>query len=342
MAYYTGLDVSLKETAICVLDSAGTAIFEGKAETDPQAIAQALGQARVGIERVGLEAGPLSQWLHQALTAAGWPMICCETRQAKAFLKARRNKTDRNDARGLAQMMRTGLYQEVHVKSRHSQELRSLLTARKTLQAKAIDVENDIRGLLRNFGLKVGQVAKARFEARVRELIGEAPGLQAVIEPLLAARAELRQSFEALDRRVKAAARADATCQRFMTVPGIGPVTALDVKTAIDEPARFAKSARVGVHFGLTPQRYESGETAYDGRISRCGDGMTRANLYEAATVMLTRTASWSWLKAWAMAVARRRGMAKAKVALARRLAVILHRMWRDGTTFCWQRPGIA
>lgn len=338
MSHYIGLDVSLKHTALCIVDAEGKTVRERKVTSDPEAIAQALADESLTIERVGLEAGPLSQWLFDGLVAAGLPAICCETRQVKAFLKARRNKTDRNDARGIAQMMQAGLYQEVHVKTRASQELRALFGARKTLQNKALDIENDIRGLLRNFGLKVGQVSTGRFETRVRELIESEPALAGAIEPLLESRAKLRTEFNALDRKIRALARKDGVCQQFMTVPGVGPITALSFKAAVDVPQRFDKSRTVGVHFGLTPARYESGEIAYDGRISRCGDKQMRVLLYEAAQAMLTRTSSWSWLKAWTLEIAKRRGLKKATVALARRLAVILHRMWRDGTPFRWQR----
>jgi len=338
MPHYAALDVSLNDSALCILDGDGNILRESKLASEPEAIVEALWDDRANIALVGLEAGPLSQWLFDGLVEAGFPVVCCETRQTKAFLKARRTKTDRSDARGIAQMLRTGLYQEVHVKTRASQRVRALLSARKTLQNQALNIENSIRGLLRNFGLKVGQVSLGGFAARVRALIAAEPALQEVIEPLLESRASLRAQFDILDRKARRLARADTVCQQFMTVPGVGPLTALTYKAGVDQPQRFAKSRMVGVHFGLTPTRYESGEIAYDGRISRCGDAGVRRHLYEAAQVMLTRTNSWSWLKAWAMQLAKTRGQQKAIVALARRLAVILHRMWRDGTNFRYQR----
>ena len=278
--------------------------------------------------RIGLEAGPLSQWLFSTLAEAGLPVICVETRHMRAVLKAQINKTDRNDARGIAQMMRAGLYRPVHVKTLRSQKLRMLLTHRKLLQAKAIAIENDLRGTLRNFGLKVGMVGTVKFEARIRELVANLPDLAELVEPVLFVRRVLREQFAILHRRLLAIARDDEVCRRLMTVPGVGPVVALAYRATVDVPARFRNSKAVGAVFGLTPAKHQSGESERIGTISRCGDEMVRSMLYEAAQTMLTRSAKWSWLKAWAMKIARRRGMKKAIVALARRMAVILHRIW--------------
>src|SRR6187455_1082487 len=260
----------------------------------------------------------------------------------RAVLKAQINKTDRNDARGIAQMMRAGLYRPVHVKTIRSQKLRMLLTHRKLLQSKAIAIENDLRGTLRNFGLKVGMVGKVRFEARIQELVENAPDLAALVEPLLIVRRVLREQIVILHRRLLAIVREDEVCQRLMTTPGVGPVVALTYRATVDVPARFRKSKAVGAVFGLTPSRYQSGESDRAGGISRCGDEMMRAMLYEAAHIMLVRSVKWSWLKAWAMQIARRRGMKRAIVALARRLAVVLHRIWVDGTEFRWTREVAA
>ena len=290
------------------------------------------------VNTVGLEAGPLSQWLFSALAEAGLPVICVETRHMRAVLQAQINKTDRNDARGMAQMMRAGLYRPVHVKTLRSQKLRMLLTHRKLLQSKAISIDNDLRGTLRNFGLKVGVVGKVRFEARIRELVENLPDLAALVEPMLVVRRVLREQFVILHRRLLAIVRDDDVCRRLMTTPGVGPVVALTYRATVDVPARFRKSKSVGAVFGLTCSKHQSGESERSGRISRCGDEMMRVMLYEAAQVMLIRTNKWSWLKAWAMQIARRRGMKKAIVALARRLAVIMHRIWVDGTEFRWTR----
>jgi transposase len=285
-------------------------------------------------KRIGLEAGPLSQWLFSALAEAELAVVCVETRHMQAVLKA----TDRNDARGIAHMMRVGLYRPVHVKTLRSQKLRMLLTHRKLLLSKAIDIENDLRGTLRNFGLKVGMVGTVKFEARIKELVANLPDLAVLVEPLLVVRRVLREQIEILHRRLLTIVRDDEVCRRLMTVPGVGPVVALTYRATVDVPARFRKSKAVGAVFGLTCSKYQSGEIDRSGRISRCGDEMMRVMLYEAAQVMLTRTNKWSWLKAWAMKIARHRGMKKAIVALARRLAVIMHRIWVDGTEFRWTR----
>jgi transposase len=259
-----------------------------------------------------------------------------------AVLKAQINKTDRNDARGIALMMQVGLYRPVHVKTLASQKLRMLLTHRKVLQSKAIDIENDLRGTLRNFGLKVGVAGAVKFESRIRSLIDDFPELAGLVEPMLAARRVLREQFAILHRRVLAIARDDTVCRRLMSIPGVGPVVALTYRATIDVPARFRNSKAVGAVLGLTPAKHQSGESDRTGRISRRGDEMIRIMLYEAAQVMLLRSVKWSWLKAWVMKIARHRGLKKAIVALARRLAVIMHRIWVDGTEFRPTREPVA
>ena len=260
----------------------------------------------------------------------------------RAVLKAQINKTDRNDARGIAQMMRAGLYRPVHVKTLRSQKLRMLLTHRKLLQSKAIAVENDLRATLRNFGLKVGMVGTVKFEARIRELVENLSDLAVLVEPLLVVRRVLHEQIGVLHRRLLAVVRDDEVCRRLMTVPGVGPVVALTYRATVDVPARFKNSKAVGAVFGLTPSRYQSGESDRTGGISRCGDEMMRMMLYEAAQSMLVRSTKWSWLRAWAMKIARQRGLKKAIVALARRLAVIMHRIWIDGSEFRWTREVVA
>jgi transposase len=338
MDHFAGLDVSVKETSVCIVDDTGRILREVKVASEPEALLQVLRNRAYRFKRIGLEAGPLSQWLFSALAEAGLPVICVETRHMQAVLKAQINKTDRNDARGIAQMIRVGLYRPVHVKTQRSQKLRMLLTHRKLLQSKAIAIENDLRGTLRNFGLKVGMVGKVKFEARIKELVENLPDLAELVEPLLIVRRALSEQTVILHRRLLAIVRDDEVCRRLMTVPGVGPVVALTYRATVDVPARFRNSKAVGAVFGLTPSKYQSGEIDRSGRISRCGDEMMRMMLYEAAQVMLLRSAKWSWLKAWAMKIARHRGMKKAIVALARRLAVIMHRIWVDGTEFRWTR----
>ena len=315
MKHYAGLDVSVKETSICIVDEAGRICREMKVVSHPEDLLAVLCDPAWRLERVGLEAGPLSQWLFSGLAEAGVPAICIETRHAKAFLKAQVNKSDRNDARGIAQMMRVGLFQPVHVKTLASQKRRALLAARKILQEKALAIENDIRGLLRNFGLKVGIVGVVGFEQRIHDLVEGVPELADIMEPLLAARRVLREKFAKLHRKVLLLARDNEVCRRLMTIPGVGPVVSLAFISTVDVPARFRNSKAVGPSLGLTPVLNQSGESHRVGRISLCGDEAMRALLYEAAQVMLTRVQKWSWLKAWVMNIAKRRGQKKAIVA---------------------------
>ena len=333
MKLYVGLDVSMKETSICVVDKVGKVFREVKVATEPTAILAVLKDETLAIERIGLEAGAFSH-----LAEAGLPVVCVETRHMKAALSAQRNKTDRNDARGIAQMMRVGLYRPVHVKTLTSQKQRMLLTARQLLKAKAIDIEGDLRGTLRNFGLKVGVVGAAKFEARIRELIKDDPDLAEIVEPVLIARRTLREQLGVLHRQLLELVRHDPVCRRLMTAPGVGPVVALTFRATVDVPSRFKSSKTVGAAFGLTPRRYQSGETDRMGAVSKCGDRMMRVMLFEAALALMVCSRKWSWLKAWGMKIARHRGMKRAIIAVARRLAVILHRMWVDGTEFRWTR----
>jgi len=271
MDYFVGLDISVKETSVCIVDEAGRIIREVKVASEPDALLAVLEKPAYHFKRIGLEAGPLSQWLFGALAETGLPVICVETRHMRAALKAQINKTDRNDARGIAHMMRAGLYRPVHVKTLRSQKLRMLLTHRKLLQSKAIAIENDLRATLRNFGLKVGMVGTVKFEARIRELVEDIPDLAILVEPLLIVRRTLREQFVILHRRLLDVVRDDEVCRRLMTVPGVGPVVALTYRATVDVPARFRKSRAVGAVFGLTPARYQSGEIDRTGAISRRG-----------------------------------------------------------------------
>ena len=342
MGYFAGLDVSLEETAICIVDDAGRIVREARAASEPEALAAFFGACGMTMERVGLEACSLTAWLHAGLTEAGLPAICIEARQAKAAMGAMPNKTDRNDARGIAQIMRTGWYRAVHVKSPACRSWRALLTARRLVLNKRRDVENGIRALLREVGLKVGTPSRKVFPGRVRELAADDPVLSSLAESLLDVVEVMTREVERLTRRVLDEVKAEPTCRRLMTVPGVGPLTALAFRATIDQPSRFRKSRDLGAHLGLTPRRYQSGETDVQGHISRCGDELTRTALYEAAHSLLIRSSKWSALRSWGMAVAKRRGMARARVAVARKLAVILHRMWADGSEFRWGKQAAA
>lgn len=342
MSYFAGLDISLEETAICVVDAQGRIVKEQRRASEPEALIAALQETQLPLERIGLEACSLAAWLYEGLRQAGLPAICIETRQAKAAMKTMPNKTDRNDAWALAQIMRTGWYREVHVKSRQCRLWRSLLVARRTVLNQMRTIENVVRAILREAGLKLGTPARAAFADRVRERAGGEAQMMALIEPLLAVLATMRHELAGLTKQVLDIVRREEVCRRLMSVPGVGPLTALTYRATIDRPERFRRARAVGAHLGLTPARYQSGETDIQGRISRCGDELTRTALYEAAHTLLVRSRKWSSLRAWGMRIAKRRGLARARVAVARKLAVILHRMWSNGTEFRFgKEPGV-
>ena len=342
MKHFAGLDVSLEETAICVVDEAGGIVREARLPSEPEALVAFFRGLGLVMDRIGLEACSLAAWLHEGLTAAGLPAVCLETRRAKAAMGAMPNKTDRNDARGIAQIVRTGWYRAVHVKSPACRSWRALLAARRLVLNKVRDVENGLRALLREAGLKLGTPARKELAVRVRELTAADPVLSALAEPLLTIIAAMTRELARLTKRVLDIARAEPVCRRLMGVPGVGPLTALAFRATIDRPDRFRRSRDVGAHLGLTPKRYQSGETDVQGGISRCGDELARTALYEAAHSLLVRSRKWSTLRAWGMQVARRRGMARARIAVARKLSTILHRMWIDGSDFRWGKEGPA
>lgn len=341
MEMYIGLDVSLASTAICAVSAQGKLVKEMTAASEPKDLVTALQAIQGEVVAVGLEAGPLSQWLYRHLNDAGFATVLMETRQVKGALKAMPIKTDRRDAEGIARLLQMGWYRPVHCKSMSAQEMRTLLCARKAVQQAVLTLELSLRGALRNFGLKMGRVAKSRFESRVGELTEGNPMLEAAATPILTARRTLRQELAGLEKLLRNHAKEDQICQTLMTMPGVGPVVALTVMAAIDDPDRFRSSKDVGPRVGLTPRREQSGERDIVGQISRAGDVGLRTALYQAATVMLHRGCK-NWLTGWALNVAKRRGNKRAIVALARRMGVILHRMWKDGADFRVTRDGAA
>jgi transposase len=335
MNHYAGIDVSLECSSVCVVDANGKILREARVASEPEALIAWFRSSGFGPERIGLEAGPLSQWLFAAMRKAGLAVELLETRHVRKAFEAMPVKSDRNDARGIAQLMRLGWFRPVHCKSMSAQETRTLLTARKLVQSKLRDVENSLRGILRGFGLKVGKTTEREFAGRIKELVTDHPHLQRIADALLAVREALRKEFSAFEKQTRKMVRSDMQARLLTSIPAVGPIIALTYASAIDDPGRFKSSKRVGAHFGLTPKRHQSGETDYTGRISKIGDGSVRTALYEAAHLMLTKPVKGcSQLKSWAMRIARRAGMSKAKVALARRLAVIMHRMLADGTPF--------
>jgi transposase len=299
MDYYAGIDVSLEQSSICVVDASGKLLREAKVSSEPEALIAWFCGLPFGLSRIGLEAGPLSQWLYAAMKEAGLAVELLETRHVRDAFKAMPVKT-----------------------------------ARKLVQSKLYDVEMSLRGILRGFGLKVGPTNVKSFTGRIKELAVGHPTLQAIAEALLSVHTVLARELAGFEKKVRSIARCDARVRLLMSAPGVGAIVAMTYVFAIDDPARFKSSRMVGAHFGLTPKKYQSGETDVTGRISKIGDSSVRAALYEAAHVILTRAVKGSDLKSWAMRLAKRAGMRKAKVALARKLAVVLHKMWVEGTKF--------
>lgn len=335
MEYYAGIDVSVEYSSVCVVDAAGKIVREAKVASEPEAPIGWLESLGFALTRIGLEAGPLSQWLYAAMRDAGLAVELLETRHVRRALETMPVKSDRNDARGIAQLIRLGWFRSVHCKSLPAQEVRALLRARKLVQAKLHDVEMSLRGILRGFGLKVGKTTARSFAARIEELVAGHPSLETIARALLAVRAVLLCEFNGFERLVRGTARSHRAARLLMTTPAVGPIVALTYACAIDDPGRFKSSKRVGAHFGLTPKKHQSGETDRSGRISKIGDAAVREALYQSAHVMLTKPVKGCpQLKSWAMRIARRAGMRKAKVALARKLAVILHRMLADAKPF--------
>jgi transposase len=337
--YYVGIDVASQESAVCILDSKGKIVREAKISTDPEALGCFLADTGLAIERVGLESGCTAAWLFTGLQERGWPVICIDARHAAAALQAGfRNKTDRNDARGIADLMRVNKYRPVWVKSPEAQRHGRMLTARATLQSQLVALENTIRGLLRQEGISLPG-SRMTFVAEVHKAMGADRLLRAAVLPLLETRDAVLRQRAVLDRAILMIVRVDPICRRLMTAPGVGAIVALTFKVAVDDPQRFARSRNVGAHFGLTPREYSSGERSYHGRISKMGDPEVRRLLYLAASRVLRRDAAlWCPLKAWAVRLAQRVGIKKARVAFARKLAVVLHAMWTNGMAFRWQR----
>ena len=341
MTYYAGFDVSLRTVNICIIDEQGEYVTETKLASDVQDIVAYLDELDLEIESLALEAGTLTQYLTYGLQSAGFEVICMEARQVKGALSAMRNKTDKHDARGIARILRSGWYSQVHVKSIESHHIRMLLSSRRAVLSKCVDLENEVRGLFKIFGIKLPpKLGHGVFDITVRGIIEADEALSHALLPLLEARLALYWSFRELDNRTRKMANKDSVCQRLMTVPRVGYITALTFKAGVDDPTRFKHSRTVGAHFGLTPRRCQSGEIDIDGHISRAGDPDVRSALYTAANAMLTRSSRWSSLKAWGMHIAKTRGHRRAVIAVARKLAVILHRMWIDDTQFRWGTEG--
>lgn len=331
---YVGLDVSVGRTAVCIMDAAGHVVREQSVASTPEAIATVITAHGLPVERVGLEAGINSAWLARGLLEAELPAIVIDATHAAAALKTGfRNKTDKNDARGLADLMRVNKFRAVWVKSPAAQRDRALLTVREQLRRQSLDARNTIWSILQVEGLKPPKLNSPAFQALVVQTL-EDEVLAPLLRPLVAVAEHLDRQVAGLDKVIAARAKASAACQRLMQVPGVGPLVALTYAAGVDDPARFRHSRMVGAHFGLTPRRFQSGTMDWSGAISRAGDAGVRRALYQAANVLLHHSRGWCALKSWAVRLAKRRGLGKAKVALARKLAVVLHRIWTTGEDY--------
>ncbi len=332
MDLFVGLDVSQQTTLLCVVDGAGLQIWKGQCRTDPANLAAKIRQHAPNASRVGLESGPLSTWLWHDLNAMGLPIVCIDARHAKAVLAMQINKSDSNDALGLAQIVRTGWYREVKVKAFDSHKVRIAIGARVQLVRMRTDIMNQVRGLLKLHGiiLPVGRKIDPEKYISGDDLLAHA--LRALASVLASTRTAIRD----LERQIRKMTNVDADCRLLQTIPGVGFLTALTFVATVDDPARFNRSRSVGAYLGLTPKRYQSGDTDHTGRISRCGDRLLRCYLYEAANALLSRVTRFSPLKAWGVRFAGRHGAKKARVAIARKLSVIMHRMLITREPFRW------
>ena len=342
MPHYVGLDVSQKLTAICVVDDTGRRLWRGQCTSDPEQIERTVQRHGGEDARIGLETGPMTPWLVHELRGRGLTVTCLDARHARAALKMQINKTDRNDAEGLAQIMRTGWYRSVHVKSFDSHRARALLGARAQLVGMTTRLSNHIRGVLKTFGMLPGAGRGLPFDRRVEILLADRAELAPIVRPMLTAWRQLRLQTAAFDKAVRLLVKSSPVCRHLMSAPGIGVLPVLAYVSMVENPARFGRSRSVGAHLGLTPKQYQSGEIDRSGRISKCGDTLARTLMYEAAVVLMSRVKRASGLKDWAQAIARRSGAGKARVALARKLAVILHSMWRSGEPFHWSEQPAA
>ena len=342
MPHYVGLDVSQKLTAICVVDDTGRRLWRGQCTSDPEQIEGTVQRHGGEDARIGIETGPMTPWLVHELRGRGLAVTCLDARHARAALKMQINKTDQNDAEGLAQIMRTGWYRSVHVKSFDSHRARALLGARAQLVGMATRLSNHIRGVLKTFGMLPGSVRGRSYAERVELLVADRPDVAPIVRPMLTAWRQLRLQTAALDKSVRLLVKSSPICRHLMSVPGIGVLSVLAYVSMVEDPARFGRSRSVGAHLGLTPKQYQSGEIDRSGRISKCGDTLARTLMYEAAVVLMTRVKRALGLKDWSQAIARRSGVGKARVALARKLAVILHSMWRSGEPFRWSEQPAA
>jgi len=338
MKYYAGLDVAMKETFICVLDEEGKRVYESRSTTDPQPIYEELLKSGVVLEKVGLETGSLSNYLTKGLQALGLEVICIDARKMAAILSVTVNKTDKNDARGIADAMRCNHYKPVNIRDADNSSLMILLKSRTTLVQHRMTFKNTVRGFLKTYGFRLGEVSHEKFSKKVREIEDVPISAKLGIESLLKSYEAIHEEIKRIEKKLSKIAKLDEEVKLLMTTPGVGMIVALSYKADMGDPTRFEDSSCVGAYYGMTPRQYSSGETVRQGRISRCGSKEVRYLLTEAAIVLLTRSKVWCPLKAWGLKIQKKHGFKKAAVAVGRKLSIIMHRMLMTGESFKFSR----
>ncbi len=346
MTHYAGLDVSLKEISICVVDNDGEVVARGAAPADPAGVAGWFKNRSLEPKRIVHESGQLSIWLQRGMVQLGLPAICIDARKAHKSLSARLNKSDSADAEGLAQLARTNWFTPVHIRSEESDRLRSLIGARERLIRLRKDLEGHIRGMLKTFGIRMIGIGQGQQRQGFRDqlaLAGETdPVLRAIADGFIAAHTTLCQATADIDRSLKAKSKSHPITRRLMTIPGVGPIVSLSFVALVDDPTRFSKTSDVGAFLGLTPRRHQSGEMDWSGRVSKCGDAAMRGLLFEAASCVISQVKRFSALKSWAVRLAGRRGFHKAAVATARTIAVLMRTLWKTKTDYQWTQEATA
>lgn len=340
MKYYVGLDVAMKNTSVCIVDEVGKIVHESSVKTDPNTLADAIEKTGLKIELVGFESGSLGHYLARGFKERALPAVCMDARKLSPVLELRINKTDKNDARGIADVLRTGMFTRVHDKPQEAVDKSSVLAMRRCIVNQRTDIKNHIRGILKSYGIRLGSVGPTKFSQTVKNHLDRMDRLVRIsIEGLLEIFDLLNQKIDVVDRELVALSKNDKDVRTLMTIPGIGPITALTYKAQIFDPTRFKNSRTVGAYLGMTPTQYSSGETHKQGRVSKCGSSELRSLLNEAALVLLTKSQKWSKLKAWGLKLMRKKGVKKATLAVGRKLAVIMHRMLIDQKEFIYGEP---
>lgn len=340
MKYYVGLDVSQKTTFVCIVDENGKIVNEVVLETDPHVILNYLSKNNFKDALIGFESGSFSHYLTRIFVQQGQNPVCMDARKLKPFLDIKINKTDKNDARGIAEALRLNLYSVVPYKPQEDIDKSVLLAARRTLINQQTALKNTVRGLIKNNGLKMGAISPKKFSEAVKKAIKDCSELfVSSIIYILNAFDAIVEEISKIDKKVIEIANKDSNVKKLKTIPGIGEITALSFVTEIYDPKRFKTSKAVGAYFGMTPTQYQSGETKKQGRISKCGSNEMRFLLTEAAITHLMKSKKWSKLKAWGLKIMKKKGTKKAFMAVGRKLAIIMHRMMITQSDFIYGEP---